>query len=208
MTSPPAAPVRRRSRLELTKEALAVGISIISFIISAVGFYTGSLKAPDIDFIPAPYIKQVVDNQSLNEAFFIPLTITNRGARSGSLLSLELAVTYLPEGRRETYFGQYFAASGNQTLVGDFFTPISLAGYSTTSVTVCFYPLGRREGNFFAQEGEYEFHVIGKTANARGKEDIRIIQTFLIQVDGEMAAAMQTQADGEYPYSLPIMLVR
>jgi hypothetical protein len=45
---------------------------MISFAVSIISFYTGSLKAPDLHFYTAPYIRHVVDSGSRNEAFLFP----------------------------------------------------------------------------------------------------------------------------------------
>ena len=56
--------------MHFTREALAIFISIISFVISTVNVYVTNLKSPDLSVIVAPYIRHIVDDQSLNEAFF------------------------------------------------------------------------------------------------------------------------------------------
>ena len=190
--------------LRFTREALAILISIISFIISSVNVYVTNLKAPDLSMIVAPYINQIVDNASLNESFFIPLTVVNRGAKPGSLLSFELSVTYFPTGDQETYYGQYFALDDQPESPGAFFAPINLEGYSADSRTVCFYPLGERRGNFFAQMGTYEFTVTGVAANVRGDSQKRIIQKFRIELTQEMYDQMQKAPDLEYSYPMRI----
>ena len=190
--------------LRFTKDALAIVISIISFIISSVNVYVTNLKAPDLSIVVAPYVNHIVDNSSLNESFFLPLTVVNRGAKPGSLLSFELNVTYLPTGNHETYYGQYFAQEDQPENPGAFFAPMNLEGYSAISRTVCFYPLGERQGNFFNQMGAYEFTVTGTTANVRGEARKRIIQEFRIELTQDMYDQMQVEPDLEYPYPIRI----
>lgn len=197
-------PPKVRLSYGLTKEVVAVVVSIVSFVVSIVSFYTASLKAPDLYFYTAPYIRHIVDSGSLNEAFYIPLTLANRGARQGTLVSVDLAVTYLPDGSQRRYFGQYFAQDNTQDLVGGFFTPLTLNGYSSDSRTVCFYPLGAQSGNFFAREGDYEFTLIGAAANVRGAADRAISDSFRVTVDAGMLAVMQSQPDGEYIFPIPV----
>jgi len=115
-----------------------------------------------------------------------------------------LSVKHLPSGAKETYFGQYFTQDNSQTNIGAFFTPITLNGYSSASYTVCFYPLGKRPGNFFSQKGLYEFQVLGKVANTRDEAAKTTLSTFRIEVDPAMLAVMQSQPDGEYIYPLAI----
>lgn len=190
--------------LRLSRETIAIIIAGISLLVSAVGFYTSSLKPPDISFITAPYIKHVVDDASLNEAFYIPLTIINRGAWSGTVLSFEIRVINHTTQEERAYYGQYFTRANSQTELGDFFTPITLNGYSSAAYTVCFYPLGTMAGNLFSQEGEYEFVVRAKVSNVKGELPITTEDTFRITVDRSMENVMKGQVHGEYPYSLPI----
>jgi hypothetical protein len=190
--------------LRFTKDALAIVISIISFLISTVNVYVTNLKSPDLSIIVAPYIRHIVDNQSLNESFFIPLTIVNQGAKTGSLTSFNLTVTYLPNGERETYYAQYFAQEDNSELLGSFFSPMNLTGYSSNGRTVCFYPLGEGERNIFVQPGMYEFTLTGVAANVRGSPQRSINQVFTITLTQEMYDQMQQSPDLEYPYPIRI----
>ena len=190
--------------IKFSTEIIAIVISVISLLISAVGFYVSSLRAPEISFVTAPYIKHVVDNTSFNEAFFVPLTLINRGARPGTVLSFELNVKNQTTGEIRTYYGQYFTQENSPTNLGDFFTPITISGYSATSRTVCFYPLGTVAGNFFSQEGVYEFRVTAEVSNVQD-ESLQISEDkFQVTVDEGMESVMMEQFDGEYIFLLPI----
>lgn len=190
--------------LRSTKEVLAIIISIISFVISTVNVYVTNLKSPDLNMIVAPYMRQIVDNGSLNEAFFIPVTVVNRGAKPGSVLSFELVVTYLPTEEQSTYYAQYFANKDHPELLGSFFTPLNLTGYSANGFTLCFYPLGERKGNFFAQIGAYEFALTGMAANVRGQTQERMVKVFKVELTQEMFDQMQREPDLEYRYPMRI----
>ncbi len=110
----------------IATEFFPIGISIFSLLLSMFNLYVNYLKSPDINFVVAPYITQVVDAGSRNEAFFVPLTVINRGARPGTVTSFKLIVTYEPENLQTDYFAQYYGKQDNALLVGDFFTPMSL----------------------------------------------------------------------------------
>ena len=188
------------------KDLIALSISIVSFLISSFTLYSTRLKAPDITFTIAPYLKHVVDDRSLNEAFFIPITITNRGAQPGTLLAFELTVTRLADGEQQTYYGQYLAQPNNPSIIGDFFTPITLYGQSSVSHTVCFYPPGQRRGSILTLSGDYSFSIRSRVANGRE----RVTQTpgavFSVRLDDDMLALLRSQPDGEYPYPLTVEL--
>ncbi len=198
------APKTFQGALRSTREVLAIVISIISFIISTVNVYVTNLKAPDLSMIVAPYMRQVVDDISLNEAFFIPLTVVNQGAKPGSVLSFELVATYLETGEQATYYAQYFSNTNNPELLGRFFTPINVAGYSTDGQTLCFYPLGEREGNFFARTGTYAFSITGIAANVKGQSRGRMVQDFRVELTQPMYNQMQREPDLEYRYPIRI----
>ena len=147
-------PRESKSILRFTREALAILISIISFVISTVNVYVTNLKSPDLSMIVAPYVRHIVDDTSLNESFFIPLTIVNQGAKPGSLTSFELIITYLPTGEKATYYAQYFAQENNSELLGSFFSPLNVAGHSSDGRTVCFY-----EVSSFTWRGLHSAHI-------------------------------------------------
>jgi hypothetical protein len=190
--------------LRFTKDALAIVISVISFVISTVNVYVTNLKSPDLSMIVAPYIRHIVDDQSLNEAFFIPVTVINQGAKPGSLTSFELTIFHQPSGEQETYYAQYFAQENNSELLGSFFSPMNLSGYSSNGRTVCFYPLGEGRRNLFVQPGMYEFTLTGVAANVRGRPQRSITQVFTIDLTQDMYDQMQQEPDHEYRYPLRI----
>jgi hypothetical protein len=191
------------SCLELVvTKMLPIGISLVSLALSTFNLYVDNLKSPDISFTVAPYISHAVDSQSRNEGFFIPLTVVNRGARPGTILSFDLTVTYQSTQNQASYFAQYYAVDDDFRLIGDYFSPMSLHGYSTSSKTVIFYPPGLRAGNFFSEPGVYEFKVTGIAANVRDKSQKTLVQTFQVTLTTEMIALMDE--DGKYPFPMKI----
>ena len=172
-------------------------------LISLVSLYLNTLKAPQLALEVAPYIRHVIDNSSDNESFFIPLTLTNDGARNTALTSLELAVTHLPSGQERVFYGQYFAQ--DRTNLGAFFTPINLAGYSDSSHTVAFYPLGGRTGErLFGPAGQYQFALYGQTTGA-GSE-ATLLEEFSVSLGEEQALLIESTPDGEFPF--PVVIER
>jgi hypothetical protein len=189
-----------------TTELFPVAISLFSLFLSTFNFYVGYLKRPDIDFVVAPYISQVVDSRSGNEAFYIPLTVVNRGARPGTVLSFELTVTRSPDSQQAEYFAQYYGQADNPFGLGVFFTPLSLNGYSSVSQTVCFYPTGTRQGAFFSPAGNYDFQVIASVANVQAGDPKRTVQDFHVALTDEMLGVMKATPGGMYPYPIPVKL--
>jgi len=196
-------PSKGRLRIVAT-EFVPVTIALCSLGLSTFNLYVNYLKAPDINFVVAPYINHVVDSRSKNEAFFIPLTIINRGARPGTVLSFQLTVTHVSDGLQTSYFAQYYGLPNSAGATGDFFTPLSLNGYSSDSKTTCFYPQGSRIGTFFSATGDYEFQVTAVIANVQASSQKAIVQNFHVLLSDGMAAVMKTQVNGEYPYPIPV----
>lgn len=191
----------------IATELIPIGISLVALLLSTFNLYINYLKSPDISFVVAPYISHLVDDVSRNEAFFIPITVINRGARPGTVLSFQLSVIHITTRRQGEYFAQYYTKEDEPRVIGDFFTPMSLQDYSSTSKTICFYPLGSRVGNLFAEAGTYEFNVKAILANVQNDAQRSITHIFRVTVTDDMVGIMKSQADGEYPYPLQIEIV-
>jgi hypothetical protein len=184
---------------------VALAISITALSVSIANFYLASLRAPHVEVRVAPYIRHGIDDTSELEAFFIPLTMANSGARSTSILSLELAIRHVPTGDEKTLYGQYFAE--NLARLGEFFTPIALPGYSDVSRTVAFYPLDQRTDRLFEPAGLYEFQLTAHITDMGGRFSTEIIQQeFSISLSPEQAA--QIQEDPEFEYQWPLAIER
>ena len=185
-------------------EFFPVTISLFSLFLSTFNFYVGYLKAPDINFVVAPYISQVVDSHSGNEAFYIPITVINRGARPGTVLSFELTVTRSADDGQADYFAQYYGQPDNPFGLGAFFTPLSLNGYSSVSQTICFYPTGAHQGTFFSLAGDYDFKVIALVANVQARAQKQAVQEFHVSLTDDMLGVMKATPGGMYPYPIPV----
>jgi hypothetical protein len=90
------------------------------------------------------------------ELFAIPITIANDGARSGTIISMELEVQNLKTNTSKRYYSAFVgehpreAAAPNRQ-----FAPLSIPGRAVFSETVRFYPTGnalpRRLATFTAE---------------------------------------------------------
>jgi hypothetical protein len=82
------------------------------------------------------------------EAIIIPVTISNEGARTGTVLSLELDVTDPKTNQTKRFYAANFGRwTMERTRSGAYqaFAPIALAGYSSRTETVQFYTRGEEE---------------------------------------------------------------
>jgi hypothetical protein len=188
----------------LLTKMFPITISTMSLLLSTFNLYINYLRAPDINFVVAPYVSHVMDDANGKEAFFIPVTAFNQGARPGTILLFELTVTHVQAQRQASYSAQYYAKKDDNTSLGSFFSPMSLDGYSTVAETVCFYPIGAHTGRLFSEPGAYKFDVQAVTANVKNASQKSIPRTFNVTLTEEMIAVMQCRADGEYPWPMEI----
>jgi hypothetical protein len=121
--------------------ALASGVALL---FSAYSVYETSLRRPELHVFVPPVIQYSTPYQNSNfEVFNIPVTFANVGARSGTVLSVELAVTNLRSKETKRF---YSADIGRWTMENarafafQPYAPTSLAGKSSTSQNILFYP--------------------------------------------------------------------
>src|SRR5262245_18010264 len=142
-TNPEPAP-RKRSTAWVT-----TSFSAIALLFSAFSLWESRLKNSDLRIFVPPVIQYSAPLQNSNfEVLAIPVTIANEGARAGTVLSLELAVSDPKTGQTKRFYSADF---GRWTLErsrsGAFqpFAPIVLTGYSSRTETVLFYTRGEAE---------------------------------------------------------------
>jgi hypothetical protein len=136
------------------KRKLATGwvtttFSAVALLFSAYSLWESRLKQSDLRvFVPA-VIEYSAPYQNNNfEAIIIPVTISNEGARTGTVLSLELAVTDPKTNQTKLFYAANFGRwTMERTRKGEYqpFAPIALAGYSSRTETVQFYTRGEGE---------------------------------------------------------------
>lgn len=140
---------------------IAAIVSAIALVFSAYSLWETSLKQADVAVFVPPVIQFSAPYQNSNfEMIAIPVTLTNEGARTGSVLSMELAVTD-PRSKATKLF--YAADLGNWSMERarsrSFtpFAPISLAGRSSRTETVLFYTRGddQKPNEIIREPGPY-----------------------------------------------------
>ena len=115
----------------------------VAVLLSGYSLWQTSLRRAQLQTFVSPLIRYASPYQnSIFEVFEIPLTVLNEGARSGTVLSMELEVNN-PQTGASKYF--YSAGLGPWSLAkvqGEGllpFTPLSLPGHSSQSATILFY---------------------------------------------------------------------
>jgi hypothetical protein len=142
--------------------------SAAAFVISAYSLYQTTLKRAGIRVFVSPVIRYASPYQNSNfEAFAVPLTLTNEGARTGIIVSMDLQVR-APE--RDVIKRFYSADIGQWSIeknrTGDFrpFAPIVLAGRTSHTETILFH--ARRDEpvmQIVDTEGSYQFMLTMQT---------------------------------------------
>lgn len=144
---------------------LSTGFSAVAICISCISFYLSALQGPQLEVYVPPTIHYGRDAGGDTELFAIPITITNNGARSGAVLSIELEVQNLKTNASKRYYSAFLgehpreAASLNRQ-----FAPLSIPGRAVFSDTVRFYPAGEALPRLVDAAGEYAFRLQLTTA--------------------------------------------
>ena len=123
--------------------------SAVALLFSAFSLWESRLKNSDLRIFVPPVIQYSAPHQNSNfEVVAIPVTIANEGARAGTVLSLELAVTDPKTGQTKRFYSADFGRwTVERSRSGAFqpFAPIVLPGYSSRTETVLFYTRGEAE---------------------------------------------------------------
>ena len=151
-------------------------LSALALVFSGLSYYESVLKSADLDVFVPPVIHYARDQGGDVEVFAIPVTISNEGARTGTVLSMELEVENLKadaEPKRKRYYSAYLgehpreAATANRA-----FAPLSIAGRATFTETVRFYPAGSALPRLAGEAGDYRFTLKLNTAAAKDPDII------------------------------------
>src|SRR5215467_3619674 len=152
---------RKRS---LVTHWISAAFSAAALLFSAYSLWESRLKQSDLRmFVPAVIEYSSPYQNSNFEAIIIPLTISNEGARTGTVLSLELEVTDPKTNQTKRFYAANFGRwTMERTRSGAYqaFAPIALAGYSSRTETVQFYTRGEEQPPQIIRETQpYRFTI-------------------------------------------------
>lgn len=142
---------------------IATLVALIALAFSAYSLWETSLKQPDVRVFVPPVIQYSAPyNNSNFEMIAIPVTFANEGARTGTVLSMELAVTDPRTSQTKHFYAADFGRwTMEKTRAGAYepFAPISLAGRTSRTETVLFYTRGEQEqpAQLIRELGPYRF---------------------------------------------------
>src|SRR5262249_1082731 len=118
-------------------------LSVFALLFSAYSLYETALKTADLEVFIPPVIQYARDSGGDIELFAIPITISNEGARSGTVLSMELEATDLKSGKTKRYYSAFLGEHQvDPDATNRSFAPLSIGGHATFTDTVRFYPMG------------------------------------------------------------------
>ena len=147
---------------------IATFLSALALTFSGLSFYESVMKQADLEFHVPPVIHYARDGDGEIELFAIPLTIVNSGARTGTVLNFELEVENLKAGSDGKKRRYYSAFLGEHQVKSDeinrSFAPVSLAGRSSYSETIRFYPIGNPLPRLVEEAGDYRFTLVVSAA--------------------------------------------
>ncbi|MDX2288672.1 MAG: hypothetical protein NW217_07605 [Hyphomicrobiaceae bacterium] len=147
---------------------VATLISALALLFSSYSFYEAVLRAADVAAFVPPRIDYTDPDrpESPFEVFIVPLTLANDGAQTGTVLSVDLAVTNKRSGETKRFYAASVGAWAQQSAPP--FAPVSLAGRAAWSQPLQFFP---REGETVAriidlEAGSYAFTLTLNVAAA------------------------------------------
>jgi len=151
---------------------IATLVALIALAFSAYSLWETSLKQPDVRIFVPPVIQfSAPYNNSNFEVIAIPVTFANEGARTGTVLSMELAVTDPRTGQTKHFYAADFGRwTMEKTRASAYqpFAPISLTGRAARTETVLFYTRGEQEQppQLIREPGPYRFTLKLEQAGA------------------------------------------
>ena len=164
-----------------TGSQIAGYASAFAVAFSGYSLFEGSVRQPDLKAFVPPVVQYAQPYQNSNfEVFAVPVTIVNSGARTGTVLGIDLVVTGLAKGETKTF---YSADLGNWTLATARafgfkpFSPISIPGKTSFSDVVLFYP--RRDEKVQAVVAETGTYRLSLTLNTAEVDDFWLLDRWL-----------------------------
>jgi hypothetical protein len=127
--------------------AIAILTSSVAFLFSGYSFYEAVVKQPELRIYPPPLIYMY--REAFRDVFAIPITVSNDGARRGTILSFDLEATQRETGKTMTFQNQKFGDTPGST--ARLFTPMTVAGRSSATDVVLFYAMAT--GSFVQTTG-------------------------------------------------------
>ena len=153
---------------------LAAILSAVALVFSGYSLWDTSLKQADVRvFVPSVIYYSAPYQNSNFEMISIPVTLTNEGARTGTALQMDLAVTDpKTKATKHFYSAEFGVWSMERTRARAYtgFAPISLEGRSSRTEQILFYTRGEEEKpeQLIREPGPYSFTLTVTQAEDEG----------------------------------------
>jgi hypothetical protein len=147
----------------------ATGISAVALAFSGLSYYESSLASADLTVYVPPMVHYARDGA---DVFNVPITISNDGARAGTVLSMTLNVENLDPAaeRKSVLFRSVFLGDyprDDKTPLRSF-APMSVPGHGSITETVRFYNMGEMLPMLVIDKGDFRFTLTVNMAKTGG----------------------------------------
>ncbi len=143
-------------------------ISAFALAFSGYSFYETVIKSADFSTYVAPRIAYTDPNSPDHpfEVFILPMTVANDGARTGTILSIDLTIFNPRTGKSKKYYAANLGTWGSRPRTP--FMPVALLGKTTWSKAVQFIPReSEKLGRIMDYDpGDYRFELRLNTATS------------------------------------------
>jgi hypothetical protein len=157
---------------------LATILSAFALLFSGYTYFESVMRAPALEVHIPPVINYARDDGGSIEVLAIPLTIANSGARTGTVLSVELQVTDPATKTSKSYYSAYLGEHPKEaTETKQAFAPISVPGRGVYSGTILFYPAGEILPALVTKQGPYDLQLKVNVASGSGGDAFDFMAT-------------------------------
>ncbi len=161
-----------------SRALLPTAISAIALVGSVVSMWETTIKQAELRLHVSDNIYFTRDPYGSYEVLIIPVTLSNRGARDGTVLTLALDVKNLTSNQSKR-FKSTFAAdpswfSGRDDLTANLrrpkvpFAPVSVAGHGAFTGTLLFYPVDDPEKRVVDAKSKIEMTMTAGVLSGNG----------------------------------------
>jgi len=152
----------------------ATVLSAIAVLFSGYSLWDATLRAANLHVYVPRVIYYAAPYQNSNfEMIQVPVTVTNEGARTGTVLHFDLAVTDPRTKQTKNFYAAEFGVwsmerTNSRSYTG--FAPLSLAGRESRTESILFYTRGDGEKpeQIIREVGPYEFTLTATLAKDTG----------------------------------------
>jgi len=136
----------------------ATAFSAVAVGLSCVSVYMSALQGAQLEVYVPPTIHYGRDADA--ELFAIPITMANNGARSATVVSVELEVQNLKTNSTKRYYSAFLGEHlRDHSAPNRQFAPLGIPGRAVFTETVRFYPAGNLLPRLVDDKGEYAFRL-------------------------------------------------